>query len=134
MSGSGSIASSSQVNLTNAASTLDISNTTAGATVTTLNGALNSNVTLGSKTLTISNGSTTYAGLIGGTGGLTLTTGIQTLSGGNTYSGATTINGGTLKARASHTSPSPSAFDIGPGGPFDPHRLHQALPPPPPPP
>ena len=53
-------------------------------------------MTLGARTLTVANGSTTYAGIIGGTGGLTLTAGTQTLSGTNTYSGATTINGGTL--------------------------------------
>ncbi|HWU78023.1 MAG TPA: hypothetical protein VN043_16110, partial [Rhodanobacter sp.] len=38
----------------------------------------------------------TFGGVIGGTGGLTLTTGTETLTGVNTYSGATTINGGTL--------------------------------------
>ena len=53
-------------------------------------------MTLGSQTLTIANGSTTYAGIIGGTGGLSLTAGTETLSGTNSYSGATTINGGTL--------------------------------------
>ena len=82
--------------MANAAGTFNISGTTAGATITTLNGVANSNVTLGAKTLTIANGSTTYAGIIGGTGGLTLTAGTETLSGTNTYTGATTINGGTL--------------------------------------
>ena len=96
LSGTGSIAASSQVNVANAAGMFDISGTTAGATITTLNGVANSKVTLGAQTLTIANGSTTYAGIIGGTGGLTLTTGTETLSGANTYTGATTINGGTL--------------------------------------
>ena len=96
LTGTGSIATSSQVNLANAAATFDISGTTAGASITTLNGVASSHVTLGSKTLTISNGSTTYAGIIQGTGGLTLTTGTQTLSGANTYTGVTTLNGGTL--------------------------------------
>ena len=82
--------------MANAAGTFGIAGTTAGATITTLNGVANSNVTLGAQTLTIANGSTTYAGIIGGTGGLTLTTGTETLSGTNTYTGATTINGGTL--------------------------------------
>ncbi len=94
----GSIANSSQVNLANAAATLDVSASTiaGGPTITTLNGVANSHVTLGANTLTISNGSTTYAGIIQGTGGLTLTAGTQTLSGTNTYTGVTTINGGTL--------------------------------------
>ena len=104
LSGTGSIASSSQVNVANAAGTFSISGTTAGATITTLNGVANSNVTLGGQTLTIANGSTTYAGIIGGTGGLTLTAGTETLSGTNTYSGATTINGGTLEVDGSIAS------------------------------
>jgi fibronectin-binding autotransporter adhesin len=96
LSGSGSIASSSQVNVANAAGTFDISGTSSGATMRTLNGVANSHVTLGGQTLTISNGSTTYAGIIQGAGRLTLTGGTQTLSGANTYTGTTTINGGTL--------------------------------------
>ena len=96
LSGTGSIAASSQVNVAAAAGTFSIAGTTAGATIKTLNGVANSNVTLGARTLTIANGSTTYAGIIGGTGGLSLTAGTETLSGTNTYTGATTINGGTL--------------------------------------
>jgi len=84
------------VNLANAAGTFDIAGTTAGATITTLNGVANSHVTLGARTLTISNGSTTYAGVIQGSGGLALTGGTQTLAGANTYTGATNVNGGTL--------------------------------------
>ena len=56
------------------------------------------NVTLGSATLTIDNGSgLTFSGNISGTGGLTLT-GNLTLSGTNGYSGPTAINGGSLLA------------------------------------
>ena len=94
---SGSIASSSQVNVSNAAGTFDISGTSSGATITTLNGVANSHVSLGGQTLTISNGLTTYAGIIQGTGGLTVTGGTQTLSGANTYTGGTTISAGTLQ-------------------------------------
>ena len=94
---SGSIASSSQVNVSNAAGTFDISGTSSGATITTLNGVANSHVTLGGQTLTISNGSTAYTGIIQGTGGLTVTGGTQILSGANTYTGATTISAGTLQ-------------------------------------
>ena len=54
-------------------------------------------MTLGGQTLTISNGSTTYAGIIQGTGGLTVTGGTQILTGDNTYTGGTTISAGTLQ-------------------------------------
>src|SRR6185369_4185271 len=96
LSGSGSIATSSKVDVANAAGTFDISATTAGATITSLTGVANSHVTLGAQTLTLSNANDTYAGIIQGTGGLTLTAGTQTLTGTNTYTGATTINGGSL--------------------------------------
>ena len=85
------------MNLSAAAGTFDISGTSSGATITTLNGIANSHVTLGGQTLTISNGSTAYAGIIQGTGGLTVTGGTQILSGANTYTGTTTISVGTLQ-------------------------------------
>ena len=112
LSGTGSIASSSQVNVANAGGMFDISGTSAGATITTLAGVANSNVTLGSQTLTIANGSTTYAGIIGGTGGLTLTAGTQTLSGINTYTGVTTINGGTLALSGTGSIASSSQVNV----------------------
>ena len=104
LTGTGSIANSSQVNLANAAATFDISGTTAGATIKTLAGIANSHVTLGAQTLTVSNGSTSYAGVIQGTGGLTMTGGTETLNSTNTYTGATTVNGGTLVVGSSITS------------------------------
>jgi autotransporter-associated beta strand protein len=112
LSGNGGIASSSQVNLANAAGTFDVSGTTAGATIATLNGVTGSNVALGAKTLTISNGSTTYAGVIGGTGGLALTSGNETLSGTNTYSGVTTVNGGTLALSGTGSVASSSQVNV----------------------
>jgi len=56
-------------------------------------------VTLGSKTLTDNQSTTTtFSGDIGGTGGLTKSgVGTLTLSGTNDYSGGTTISAGTLK-------------------------------------
>ena len=59
------------------------------------------NVTLGSATLTAGgNGtSTTYSGVVSGTGGLAKAgAGAMTLSGANTYTGTTAINAGTLRA------------------------------------
>ncbi|WP_142053413.1 autotransporter domain-containing protein [Achromobacter sp. SLBN-14] len=91
LAGNGSLAASSGL-INNG--TFDISGTTAGASVQALTGA--GVTTLGSRTLTLTNAAGTYAGAIGGTGGITLNAGTQTLTGNNTYSGATTINGGTL--------------------------------------
>ena len=96
LAGTGSIAASNGVNIAGATGVLDISGTAAGATISTLAGVAGSSVVLGSQTLTLSNASGTFAGVISGTGGLALGGGIETLTGINTYSGATIINGGTL--------------------------------------
>ncbi|KRC81464.1 hypothetical protein ASE13_03470 [Sphingomonas sp. Root241] len=67
--------------------------------VPTLNGA-GGTVALGSGNLTVNanSGTSSYAGSITGTGGLTKLGGSTlTLRGSNTYSGATTIGGGTLR-------------------------------------
>jgi autotransporter-associated beta strand protein len=96
LTGTGSIAASSQVNLTNAAATFDISGTSAGASIMSLAGVSGSNVKLGTQTLTFTAGSTLdiYYGAIGGSGGLKVTGGFTLLGGTNTYAGATTINSG----------------------------------------
>ena len=86
LSGSGSIARSSGV-VDNGA--FDISATASGATIETLSGS--GAVRLGSRTLILSNASGTFGGVIGGTGALTLTAGIETLSGANAYTRVTTI-------------------------------------------
>jgi autotransporter-associated beta strand protein len=91
LSGTGSIAASSSV-VDNG--TLDISGTTSGASIVSLSGS--GTVNLGNQTLTLSNASGNFAGVMGGTGGLTLAGGTQTLDGINAYTGVTTINAGTL--------------------------------------
>ena len=94
LAGAGSIAHSASVTDNG---TLDLSQTTAVASVMDLSGS--GNVALGAQTLTLTNGSSTFTGVIadggiaGGTGGsLTVAGGTATLAGANTYTGATTIN------------------------------------------
>ena len=96
LSGAGSIAASSGVT---ADGTFDISGTTVGASITTLSGS--GSVMLGDQTLTLTNASGTFSGVIadgglaGGTGGsLTIAGGTETLTGANTYTGVTTVNAG----------------------------------------
>ncbi len=114
LSGTGSIAQSSGVAV---AGTFDISATTAGASIKTLSGA--GTVTLGGQTLTITNGSTTFSGAIGGGGGLTVSGGAQTLSGANGYFGATTITGGTLALSGTGSILSSTGVVLATGGVFD---------------
>ncbi|WP_296706475.1 autotransporter domain-containing protein [Rhodoblastus sp.] len=110
--GAGTI--SGGVNLTNAAGKFDISGTNAGATINTLDGVANSQVTLGEQTLTIDRGSTNYAGIIQGTGGLTIAGGKQVLSGINTYTGETNVNAGNLDVNGSIESS--SVVNVNKGG------------------
>ena len=111
LTGGGSIGS---VNIADAAGVFDISATTAGATITTLSSVANSSVALGAKTLTLSNASGTFNGVIGGSGGLALDAGIETLTGVNTYTGSTTVDGGTLLVDGSIASS--SAVTVNAGG------------------
>ena len=69
--------------------TFDISSTTAGARITSLDGA--GAVDLGSQTLTLSDASDVFAGTIAGSGGLTVAGGAEMLTGANSYAGPTTI-------------------------------------------
>ena len=91
LTGDGSIEGSSKVI---ADGTFDIGGTNDGASIKTLGGA--GEVALGDKSLTITDGSGSFDGAIGGTGGFALTGGELTLNGTNTYTGGTTIAGGTL--------------------------------------
>nr|WP_233503434.1 autotransporter-associated beta strand repeat-containing protein [Sphingomonas psychrotolerans] len=66
----------------------------------------NGNILLGAKTLVLSGagGDSVFAGRIAGSGGLTVTGGMQTLSGDNTYTGVTTVTNGTLQLGDGGTS------------------------------
>lgn len=96
LSGFGSVASSSLVTVN---ATLDISAITPSfAAITTLAGSSSGIVNLGTKGLFITNGSTEFAGVIQGTGGLEVGGGTQTLTGVNTYTNATQIDAGATLA------------------------------------
>ena len=98
--GSGTVGSSSKV-VDNGG--LDISVTITGTSIKSLAGTNTGVVFLGSRTLTLTAANDTFAGVItsSGGGGLTLTSGTETLTGTNFYGGATTINGGTLTVNGS---------------------------------
>ncbi|MFY1079461.1 autotransporter-associated beta strand repeat-containing protein, partial [Escherichia coli] len=92
LSGNGSIAASGNV-IDNGA--FSIAATNAGAAIQSLSG--NGSVDLGSKTLALVNASGTFAGTIGGAGGLVKNgAGIQGLTGVNVFTGGVTLNAGGL--------------------------------------
>ncbi|HSZ50613.1 MAG TPA: autotransporter-associated beta strand repeat-containing protein, partial [Caulobacteraceae bacterium] len=102
LGGTGSIANSLAVEVSG---TLDISQTTSGASISNLQGYGPGAVYLGSRTLTLTGGFSSFSGVIadggigGGTGGsLVLAGGTETLTGVNTYTGSTTINPGATLA------------------------------------
>jgi outer membrane autotransporter protein len=87
-------------------------------------------VTLGTATLTTNgdNTSTTYSGVMSGTGGLTkIGTGTLTLSGTSTYSGATAVNAGTLQAGAANAFAQSSAFTVASGATLDLASFNQTI-------
>jgi autotransporter-associated beta strand protein len=100
---------------------LDISGVTssgivATTSITSLSGS--GTVTLGSKTLILTNADGAFSGTISGAGGVTVSAGTQTLTGVNSYTGATTITGGILalsgagRVGASSTVQADGIFDI----------------------
>ena len=92
-----SIAASSGLNLGAPGAAFDISNG-GNQSLNDFVGAAGSQVLLGANTLTVNPTFVdTFAGIISGTGGLTMNgPGALTLSGSSTYSGGTAVNGGTL--------------------------------------
>jgi len=93
LSGAGSIAASSGVAVNG---TFDISGTNSGASVQAISGA--GNILLGSKTLTLTNASGSFDGLLSGSGGLSIAGGSQTLTAAQAYTGTTGISAGATLA------------------------------------
>ncbi|HKR76872.1 MAG TPA: autotransporter-associated beta strand repeat-containing protein [Rhodanobacter sp.] len=125
LSGIGSIASSRYLFVWNGG-TLDISATSRGTSVSTLDG--NGTVALGARTLTVTHADDTvgvlafgnfFSGSVGGTGGLTVAGGTQYLSGTNTYTGATVIDSGATLAVAGVGGSVASSGDVVVNGSFD---------------
>jgi autotransporter-associated beta strand protein len=112
----GSIANSSGVADNGLFDISDLGNhgtTPVSTSITSLSGSAGGRVNLGENTLTITNASGTFAGVIadggnsGGIGGaLVINSGTEILTGANTYTGATAINGGTLEIDGSIASSS----------------------------
>ena len=94
----GSLAAGGAVDLAGPTAIFDVSTASSPQSIGTLSGVAGSQITLGGTSLALNeNGSSSFAGAISGTGGLTLNgTGTLTLAGASSYSGPTTINGGTL--------------------------------------
>lgn len=98
LASTGSISASSRVVVD---ATFNVSGiTAAGTSIQSLAGS--GAVTLGAKNLAITDAkSDVFAGVISGTGALTVSGGMQTLAGVNTYTGGTTVSGGTLSVNGS---------------------------------
>ncbi len=102
LSGGAAISDTSAVNLSAAGANLTLN---ASETIGSLAGVASTSVILNANTLTMggNNGTTAYAGNIGGTGNLVKNgTGSTTLSGNNNYAGLTTVNAGTLAVTANN--------------------------------
>ena len=117
----GSLASTAAVALNGTTSIFDVSGATTAPAIGALSGVAGSQVVLGTQTLTLNNAtSTTYAGTIGGTGGIAKQgTGTLTLTGANTYTGGTAINAGTLALGAGGSLAASGAVTLATGATFD---------------
>lgn len=91
--GSGSIATASS--LTNNG-VFDILNASGNVGIRTMSGAATGSVVLGPNRLVLTAAGGSYAGTIGGTGGLSILNGTQTLTGVSSYSGGTLVGNATL--------------------------------------
>jgi fibronectin-binding autotransporter adhesin len=104
---------------------LDISGVTSSglsdsSSITSLAGS--GTVTLGTKTLILTNARGVFSGAISGAGGVTVSGGTETLTGANSYTGTTTITGGALalagagRLAATSTVQADGTFDISAAG------------------
>ena len=87
-------------------------------------------VSLGSATLTTGNDntSTTFSGVISGTGGVTkVGTGTWTLAGNNTFTGATNIQAGTLKTGVTNALSTQTAVTVSTGATFNLNSFNQSI-------
>ena len=121
--GTGSVAASSQVIADGTFSIAGIAG--AGTSIQRLSGI--GAVNLGGKTLTITAANDTFAGIISGSGGLTIAGGTQTLSGANNYTGPTTVSGGSLVAGAIGTFSAASAYTVAAPGMLNLDGFNQTL-------
>jgi autotransporter-associated beta strand protein len=100
LSNAGTI-STNTLDLAASGATLNISNITAATVnVAALSGVAGSTVSMGAKNMSFggNNASTTFAGVVTGSGNLTKNgTGTTTLSGANTYTGSAIVSAGTLQ-------------------------------------
>ncbi|MBR0872914.1 autotransporter outer membrane beta-barrel domain-containing protein [Bradyrhizobium tropiciagri] len=96
-----------------------------GTSIRTLSG--NGAIDLGANTLGLTAANDTFAGTIGGTGGLRITGGTETLTGANSYSGTTTVAGGTLRAGAAGAFSAASAYVASGGGTLDLDGFNQTM-------
>jgi fibronectin-binding autotransporter adhesin len=119
--GVGSIASSSGLNLAVSGATFDISGSRADQTIKDLTGVAGSSIVLGGSTLTAGTAnSTTFSGVISGSGGFSkVGTGTLILGGSNTYSGLTTVNAGVLSGGASNVFSPNSIVSVASGATLD---------------
>ncbi len=121
----GTLATTGTVNVAASGATFDIAGITASnLSIGALSGSTGSVVTLGRKTLSVGDAtSTTFAGEItgtAGTAGLTKTgAGTLTLSANNTYTGPTRISAGTLALGAAGSIASSSTISLAAGSIFD---------------
>jgi autotransporter-associated beta strand protein len=108
LSGSGSVATSSGVVVNGI---LDISNTASVASITTLSGN-GSAVTASGKSLTLTNASDTFNGVVSGNGRLVISSGSETLAGINTHTGGTQVDAGASLSIASSSALGLGVLDL----------------------